>query len=481
MSTDGHGSRAGLRELLMLAWPVVLSYTLNNTYRINDQFWIKGLGPAAQAAIGATFFVQIMNFAVVFLAVGGTLALVSRAIGAQAPERRDSFIRHALLLGILLGLILTFAVPPLIPGIVALFGLGGEAAAQAESYLATIYLYMAPMVVFPVTDSIFIARGNTRVPMTLQGIAVAVNYCLNPILIYGARAAEVMDAPGVKLFASIADSFGIEEGYGVAGAAMATGIARTAVLISALLILRYTYGTRLIGRGWPLWHRMISIVKISAPASLSIAVYSTAYWLLLSLVLSKLGDAVFAGLGIGFQVFEGLSFPCYLGVAMAGASLVGKAIGARDRAQALNTVRLIRRVARIMGFCWSAIFVLFASFVANRFSDDPDVRRETVRYVMILAISQWFVGAETTNEKVLLGAGYTKPQLWIAPLGNLLRVPLGWFLALTMGLGATGVWIAIDVTSLLKAFLFWREVEYGPWLDRAFSQADHDDARELID
>ena len=67
------------RELLGLAWPAVLSYILNNTYRINDQFWIQGLGAEAQAAVGATFFLQILNFAFVFLSVGGTLALVSRS------------------------------------------------------------------------------------------------------------------------------------------------------------------------------------------------------------------------------------------------------------------------------------------------------------------------------------------------------------------------------------------------------------------
>ena len=464
----------GLGELMRLAWPVMLSYTLNNTYRINDQFWIKGLGSSAQAAVAATFFVQVLNFAVVFLAVGGTLALVSRSIGARDPERRDSFIRHALLFGLFLGIGLSLVVTPFVPHIVSLLGLGADATREADSYLSTIYLFMAPMVLFPVTDAIYIARGNTRVPMTLQGIAVLVNYCLNPILIFGARAAEFSDAPGVELFGHIAHWLGIQEGYGIAGAAVATGVARALVMLTGLVILRFAYGTRIIGRGWPLWGRIGAIVRISAPASFSIAVYASAYWLLLALVLSRLGDAVVAGLGIGFQVFEGLSFPCYLGVAMAGASQIGRAVGARDRAQALATVKLVRSVSRAMGLIWTALFVLLCSFVAARFSDDPAVRRETVHYVLLLAISQNFVAAETANEKILLGAGYTKPQLWIAPLGNLLRVPIGYALALPLGLGATGVWLAIDLTSFLKAFLFWRQVERGPWLEHAFGPTDRE-------
>ena len=75
-------------ELLRLAWPASLSYILNNAYRINDQFWIQGLGDKAQAAIGATFFVQVLNFAAIFLAVGGTRATRARAIQRRATRSR---------------------------------------------------------------------------------------------------------------------------------------------------------------------------------------------------------------------------------------------------------------------------------------------------------------------------------------------------------------------------------------------------------
>jgi len=98
------------RQVLGLAWPAIVSYILNNTYRINDQFWIQGLGQNAQAAVGSTFFLQILHFALVFLGVGGTLALVSRAVGARDGETRDSIGRHALLFGLVVVLVLTGSV-----------------------------------------------------------------------------------------------------------------------------------------------------------------------------------------------------------------------------------------------------------------------------------------------------------------------------------------------------------------------------------
>ena len=451
----------------------MLSYILNNSYRINDQFWIKGLGGVAQTAIGATFFVQVMNFALVFLAVGGTLSMVAQSVGARDTARRDSYIRHALFFGLAIGIGLTLCVRPLLPWIVSLLGLEGEPAPMAEDYLDTLYLFMVPLTLFPVLDALFIGRGNTRVPMTLQCMAVATNYLLNPILIYGSEVAEHVQAPGAVALGQLAGALGIE-GRGIGGAAMATGISRCISVVVGLAILRFGFATNLIGGMRPTWRRVRAIARISAPISISIAVFAGAYWALMGLVLTRLGSAATAGLGIGFQVFEGIAFPAYLGISIAGSSLVGRAIGARDRVAALEVVRSVRWVARVLGIFFALSFYFGAGFLVPFFTEDPDVARETVRYASVLAFSQYWVAVETANEKVLLGSGSTRAILWIAPLGNSLRVPLGWFLAISMGLGSAGVWWAINLSTLLKAFLFWRKVEERDWLESALQRGHMD-------
>ena len=40
----------GVREVLRLAWPAILSSLLQNAYRINDQLWVRPLGTEALAA-----------------------------------------------------------------------------------------------------------------------------------------------------------------------------------------------------------------------------------------------------------------------------------------------------------------------------------------------------------------------------------------------------------------------------------------------
>ncbi len=75
-----------MRGVLRLAWPAILSFVLGNAYRINDQYWVAGLGPDAQAAIASSIFAQILNFSVIFLAVGGSLPLV-----VWSPGGREAF------------------------------------------------------------------------------------------------------------------------------------------------------------------------------------------------------------------------------------------------------------------------------------------------------------------------------------------------------------------------------------------------------
>ena len=466
----------GIRAVLRLAWPAILSYLLNNTYRINDQFWVQGLGGDAQAAIGASLFVLIMNFAVLFLAVGGTLALVARAVGAGDVAARDGVLRHALLLGLFLGVGLTAAGTAGTPWIVGLLGLEGPTARMAEQYLGTLFLCMLPLVFIPIIDNALIGMGNTLLPMLMQLLSLLINFLLNPLLIYGARAAEHAPsdavAPIASLAAHLASAFGLEEGLGMRGAALATVISRLVAVLLGLFCLLRLYRVRLVGAGRrPDFPLMRDILAISAPTALSIAFYAGVYWALLNLVLTGLGEDAVAGLGIGFQVFEGVAFPCYLGVGMAGASLVGRALGARRQELAWEAVASVRRLGILLGALMTAVFLLGGAPVARIFTRDEGVLRETVAYVTALAFSQLFVAIEVVHEKILAGAGHTRPPMWVSASGNLLRIPLAWLLAGPLGLASLGVWWAINLTTFGKAVLQLHLVRRGTWAVRSLRPA----------
>lgn len=467
----GGAPRVGIRALMVLAAPAMLSYLLNNTYRINDQFWIQGLGAEAQAAAAASMFVLIMNFAVIFLALGGTLALVARSVGARDLEARDRVIRHALGLGLSLGVLLTalgvFGVPHFVPWL----GVEGAVTAHAEDYLGTLFACMTVMVLVPVVDSALIGMGNTLAPMLLQLLAISLNFVLNPLLIYGSGAVDQIHVPWVGpiagLASSLADSVGLEQGLGMRGAALATAFSRLVAGILGVVVLARAHGVSILPRGRFNGSLLRTMLGISLPSSLSIAFYAGVYWAMMNLVISRLGDPVYAGLGIGFQVFEGLSFPMYMGIGMAAASLVGRSLGAGRVDLAWTAVRNARTCALIAGGAMTAVFLGAGAPLARIFTSDPEVWSETVLYVTVLAYSQPFVALESVNDKVLSGAGHTRPSFLVATFGNLIRIPLSFALAVTLGWGALGVWWTINLTTYLKAGLLTWVVHSGTWAGRS--------------
>lgn len=463
------GRALGVRDVLRLAWPSALSYLLNNAYRINDQFWVQGLGADAQAALTSALFVSVMNFSLVFLAAGGTLALVARATGARDPERRDRVVAQAVWIAIVVYALFASIGPALTPHVVALLGLPDRAAAFANDYLASLYVCSLPLVFAPAIDHVFIGIGNTLVPSLLELGACALNYLLAPILIYGSHAAERVGHPGAGFAASIAGAFGFE-GLGITGAPLAIACSRSLSVTAGFVVLHRLYGVR-----WARYFRFDrkligEMLAIGVPVSLSIALYSGVYWALIKFVMVPLGVPVLDALGLGLSVFEGISFPLFLGIGMAGASLVGRSIGARDPEAAWQAVRAARKLALGVGACAMLTFLVIAPIGPRYFSTDPEVVRQTQLYVAVIAFSQLCVAFEAANEKILLGAGYTARAMWVSMFGNGLRVPLAYWLGVREGFGALGVWWTLNATSLLKASLQFWLVQRGRWLTRALSR-----------
>lgn len=432
----------GLRAVLRLAWPTVLSFVLNNGFRINDQYWVGGLGGDAHAAIASSTVLLILNFAVIFIAVGGSSPLVARATGARDVGERDDVIRHALGLGVGIGVLLSVIGWFATPLAARAFDVADGVEPLMVGYLRTIYLCILPLVLAPIVDNLFFAMGHTRVPMLLQGGAVLLNLGLNPLLIYGA---------------------GEWSGLGIEGAALATCASRGLTSILGLVLLVRLHRIQLWTGARLRLTRLVQMVHLGLPVALSIAIYAGVYVALFALVIGPLGRDVSAGFGIGFNAFESVSYPFFLGIAIAGSSLVGRNLGAGRADEAWRAVRNVRGLGRVVGVLFALGFWFGGPHIAPLFTEEPGVLAEALRYVAILAWSQLLVAEETVNEKVLYGAGHPRAIFWISLCGNVARVPLAWWLAFSLGHGAAGLWWAINITTLGKAAGFYIEVQRGRW------------------
>lgn len=424
------------KNLIYLTFPAALSAMLNNAYRVIDQYAVQWLGVDAQAAIASCTFVLIAFFAGYTIFSSGAIALVARAVGSENAQEQKRLIGSALTASLVAGIIILSASGALAPWTVESLGLHGNLANQAETYLRWHALYCLPQAVMPTLDAIFIAYGRTKVVLFLQVTASILNFLLNPVCIY------MLD-------------------FGIGGSAMATGISQAIAVIMGLILLSRTKGFD--RKSFRLNKDVLRIVKVGLPMCWGTLVYASVYWVLLRWVISPLGPAVNAALGIGFSVLEGFTWPVFWGFSMGIASIVGRCLGAGEIAKALQAIQLAFRLVTLFGLLASAVFWWGGEVLSGMFTNDAEVLKQAVLYAQVLAFSQLFVAYEALAEGILSGAGRTKAIFyWSAPL-NILRIPCCWLFAIEYGYGAAAIWWVINVSTLLKALGKWSTVISGRW------------------
>jgi len=427
----------GYRELLKLALPSIAFAVLTNGYRTVDQYWIQYVSTEAQAAIGSSIFILIFFYATFSLVASGAAPLIARATGARDAESRRRILGSALLGAVGVAVFCALAGGLGAPLIVKAIGLEGRTAHECEVYLSTLSWTMLPLVLTPLVDQAFISMGSARIPMILHAVSLGLNIILTPLLIFH------MD-------------------LGVAGAALASNGSRLVTTSIGLAALWSRTGMTVdhlrlgqLGR----------LMKIGAPVTAAVASYALVYMAMLKTSVSPLGPHVNAALGIGFSALEGFTWPTFHGVQLAVSSFVGRSLGAGAPERAWSAVRKAVPLSTGLGLWAMALFLIGGRFLTGLLSEDPRVHEAATEYATILAFSQLFVAWESLFMGVFQGAGDTRTAFWLSMPINVLRVPLAWVLAFPAGMGAAGIWWAINVTTYMKVAAKGAFVARGGWAE----------------
>lgn len=434
------GPADSLREAFRLSWPITLSLLLHAGYRVNDQYWIKDLGPDAQAAMGLTTFMLILNFAFLSIMTSGSLARVARHVGAGERNLLQRTVGTSCWTSLAWFSVLGAVGWATTPLWVRLAGGSGAPAEFAEQYLGTIYLVL-PMIGFkPLIDCVFLGLGNTVMPMLLSALSVALNAVLNPAMIYGWWGLPAM---------------------GMEGAAWSTGISRAFSAILGMLVLNRWFGLGGYLRARFSVKELKRIVQIGLPVCFTHAAYASCFLIIMKTSVAPLGSTVQAGLAVGFNGIESVSYCGLMGPAMAASSIVGRRLGAQDYLGAKRGAWSCMGLSVGFATLTSILFLTLGRPLASFFTEDPEVLEQAVLYLGIVAWSQVATAAYSTFQQAMTGAGRTVAMAWVSIGGNLSRVPLAWGFALGMGFGASGIWWALNVGNFLKLgaiFLLFRRL-----------------------
>jgi len=349
-------------------------------------------------------------------------------------------------MGLIAALIIGVAGVLLAPRLLALMGASPGVIELGSNYTRVMLGGNASIMMLFLINAVFRGVGDAAIAMRVLWLANIINILLGPCLIFGL-------GPFPEL--------------GVTGAAVATNIGRGTGVLYAF--------SRLIRSGgrfditWALVKLeptiMARLVRLSATATFQVFI-GMASWIGLVFTIARFGSEALAGYTIGMRVLVFALLPSW-GMANAAATMVGQALGAKKPERAEQAVWRAGFYNMICLGIVGLVFVLFARQIIGLFTEDPNVVPYGVDCLRIVAYGFLFYAYGMVITQSFNGAGDT----WTPTIINLFvfwlwELPLAYTLAIILGLGPRGVFLAIMIAfsslAVVSALVFRR----GRWKTR---------------
>ena len=327
-----------------LAWPLIVSMLLIFLNNIIDSIWVAGLGPDPLAAIGyvTPLFMVLVGFG---NGIGaGATSLISRYIGAEKRDDANNAAIHSAILSIVVSAVLTVIALLILEPLLKIMG-ASSVLNYAMDYGVIIFAFTAPILIPPIFGGAFRAEGDIKRATLPIAIVAVINMILDPIFIY--------------VF-----------GWGISGAAFATGLAPCFGLLMMLywiFIKKDTY----LSLNRKDFHNNLNMYKdilsVGIPASLEqliMAALAVTVNYMLTLVSGSVAVAVYTA---GWRLISLGLLPA-IGVGTAAITVSGVAYGAKKYENIRTALRYSVKLGLISSIVVCILLFVFANQLAYIFS-----------------------------------------------------------------------------------------------------------------
>jgi MATE family multidrug resistance protein len=419
-------SKNSYREVLILAWPVILSNLSVPLLGAVDTAVIGHLPDPANlgaVAIGAMIF-SFLYWGFGFLRMG-TTGFISQANGAADYTEVRAILARALLLGALIAALILLLQDPIVKLALGFVESSAAVEAGAADYFH-IRVWGAPAALTNYCLlGVFIGLGKTQMALVTQIFMNSLNIVLDLVFVLG------LD-------------------MGVSGVALATVIAEyMAVVLGLIIILRHF--SKLEGK----WARaeILSIPKFFGLMSVNrdifirtiLLIFAFAYF---TATAAKLGDETLAAVAVAMNFMHFLAFGLD-GFAHAAESMVGNAIGAK-KPERLRDVVLSSTVLAIgVALAYTLVYGVLGVQIINLLTNIEDVRNTAYDYLPWLVVMPIFAVWSYQLDGIFIGAMKTTEMRngMIMAFGAY----FGAMLLLSEYSGADGMWIAMLIFMTARA------------------------------
>lgn len=417
-----------VKNLINVSLPIMGASLFQMAYQIIDMFWLGKLNSDSVAAVGTAGFYIGLSYALASIAFIGVGIKVAQSIGKGRKREAFEYVTSAMVLIGVISLLITVTILLLRDSLIGLFNISSDYISRsAISYLSIVTLFSVFKNINMTFNRAFIGFGSGKTPFIIGTVSLIINIILDPILIFG---------------------YSVIPSMGVNGAAYATVIAQCiATVIYVVVFLSNSVKESIKEVEIRLLH-IKEIILLSYPVAIQRVIF-TSISIVIGKIISNWGTDAIAIQKIGVQL-ESLSWVTAGGMQAAITSFIGQNYGA-------GKIRRLKRgyftaigIMSGVGSVVSLLFFIFPEAIFTLFVKEPDVISGGVSYLRILAISQLFMCIDITTMGAFNGIGRTG----IPPINSItltsIRIPLAILLSTTLGMGVSGVWLSISLTTVLK-------------------------------
>lgn len=436
-------SRGGLREVIVLACPVVVTNLSATLIQTVDSAMVGRLGATHLAAIGYALIWYWTAVCFFVGAVGGVQTFVAQLHGAGHSRACGAWVWHGI-----------HAIVPAAAICIALFALGsralfaaagGSAEMQdlAASYIHARAFGVPGLVAAMAIAAFFRGVGDTRTPLYAMVAANIVNAVLDYGLIFG--------------------RLGMPE-LGIAGAGAATAVAEWVyfgVLIHALHRPRVAalYGTARAPFDAAGLRRF---ARISLPIGGQWMLEMLSFAFFAGLV-ARMGDLQMAA-SQAMLVLQHVSFMQVMAISVAATTLVGRYRGMGDMAAAERSHATALAVGVGTALAVGILFLLFPEVLLRIFTDDGAVVGLGSRLLVIAVVFQTCDAVGVVTSGSLRGGGDTRwPFAVQTALAWALFLPAAYVLGHVLEGGVEGAWLGGAVYLAVVGAVLLARFRRGAW------------------
>lgn len=424
------------KKNLSIAYPVMLGQLGHVLVGLADNIMVGQLGAAPLAAVSLA---NSIVFIALSLGIGFTFAitpLIAEADGEKSIENGRSYFQHGMLLSIVLGVVLFFALLLMKP-ILYHMDQPEEVVALAIPYYKIVAFSMIPLMFFQGLKQFCDGLSLTKYAMKATVVANVINVFFNYMLIYG-----------IWIFPKL----------GIEGAAFGTMFSRFAMVLFIIIIIRSKPVLSPYFKSFS-----VSEIKRDVLKRVFNLGYPTALQMLFEVGIFASGVLIAGALGTNIQAanqialnLSSMTFMIAVGLGVTATVRVGNQKGLKNYKELRRIAISIILLMILIDLFFAAGFILAKDLLPTIYIENVEVIETAAILIVISGFFQLSDGIQVVVLGALRGLQDVKwPMLITFVAYWIIGFPICYFLGLHTSLAEKGIWIGLLISLTASAIMLY--------------------------